>query len=188
MDYGLHIFDTAIGRCGIAWGPRGVTAVSFPERDVAKTQARLQQKCPQARPADPPPDIRSAVADILALLEGEKRDLAHIAVDDSAIPDFNRRVYAVARTIPPGETRSYGEIAKALGDPLLARDVGQALGQNPIPIVIPCHRVLAANGKSGGFSAPGGVNTKMRILSIEGAQPGGPTLFDDLPLAKRKRS
>ena len=188
MNYGLHIFDTAIGPCGIAWGPRGVTAVSFPERDVAKTQARLQQKCPQAKPADPPQEIRSAIADIVALLKGERRDLAHIAVDDSAIPEFNRRVYALARTIPPGQTKSYGEIAKALGDRLLARDVGQALGQNPIPIVIPCHRVLAASGKTGGFSAPGGVNTKLRVLSIERAQPGGPTLFDDLPLAVRGRT
>jgi methylated-DNA-[protein]-cysteine S-methyltransferase len=187
MDYGLHIFDTAVGPCGIAWGPRGVTAVSFPERDVAKTQARLQQKCPQAKAAEPPPDIRRAISDIVALLDGEKRDLAHVTVDDSAIPEFNRRVYALARGIPPGQTRSYGEIAKALGDPLLARDVGQALGQNPIPIVIPCHRVLAASGKSGGFSAPGGVTTKMRILTIEGAQPGGATLFDALPLQTRGR-
>lgn len=186
MDYGLHIFDTPIGPCGIAWGPRGVTAVSFPERDVARTEKRLRQKCPQANPADPPPHIRSAIADILALLNGEKRDLTHIAVDDSAIPDFNRRVYALARTIPPGQTKSYGELAKALGDPLLARDVGTALGQNPTPIIVPCHRVLAANGKTGGFSAPGGVDTKMRVLTIEGAQPGGPTLFDDLPLARRR--
>jgi methylated-DNA-[protein]-cysteine S-methyltransferase len=187
MDYGLHIFDTPIGPCGIAWGPRGVTAVSFPERDVVKTQMRLRQKCPQAQPADPPPHIQSAITDIVALLSGEKRDLAHIAVDDSAASDFNRRVYAVARTIPPGQTKTYGDIAKALGDPLLARDVGQALGQNPTPIIVPCHRVLAANAKSGGFSAPGGIDTKMRVLTIEGAQPGGPTLFDDLPLARRGR-
>jgi methylated-DNA-[protein]-cysteine S-methyltransferase len=186
MDFGLHIFDTPIGPCGIAWGPRGVTAVSFPERDVPQTEKRLRQKCPQARTTEPPPHIRSAIDDIVALLSGEKRDLAHIAVDDSAIPEFNRRVYALARTIPPGQTRSYGEIAKALGDPLLARDVGQALGQNPTPIIVPCHRVLAANGKTGGFSAPGGVDTKMRVLTIERAQPGGPTLFDDLPLARKR--
>jgi methylated-DNA-[protein]-cysteine S-methyltransferase len=186
MDYGLHIFDTPIGPCGIAWGPRGVAAVSFPERDVTQTERRLRQKCPRARPADPPPHIRSAIDDINALLSGEKRDLTHIPVDDTATPDFNRRVYALARAIPPGQTKSYGDIAKALGDPLLARDVGQALGQNPTPIIVPCHRVLAANGKTGGFSAPGGVDTKMRVLTIEGAQPGGPTLFDDLPLARKR--
>jgi methylated-DNA-[protein]-cysteine S-methyltransferase len=186
MDYGLHIFDSPIGFCGIAWGPRGITAVSFPERDIAQTEKRLRQKCPRARPAEPTVQIQSAIADILALLSGEKRDLAHIAVDDTAIPDFNRRVYAVARAIPPGQTKSYGDVAKALGDPLLARDVGIALGQNPTPIIVPCHRVLAANGKTGGFSAPGGVDTKMRVLTIEGAQPGGPTLFDDLPLARKR--
>lgn len=186
MDYGLHIFDTPIGPCGIAWSPHGVTAVSFPERDVAQTEKRLRQKCPQAKPADPPPPVQGAIADIIALLSGEKRDLVHIAIDDSAMPDFSRRVYAIARTIPPGQTKSYGDIAKALGDPLLARDVGQALGQNPTPIIVPCHRVLAANGKTGGFSAPGGVDTKMRVLTIEGAQPGGPTLFDDLPLARKR--
>jgi methylated-DNA-[protein]-cysteine S-methyltransferase len=160
--------------------------VSFPERNVAETERRLRQKCPQAKPAEPPPQIQSAIVDINALLSGEKRDLAHIPVDDSAAPDFNRRVYALARAIPPGQTKSYGEIAKALGDPLLARDVGTALGQNPTPIIVPCHRVLAANGKTGGFSAPGGVDTKMRVLTIEGAQPGGPTLFDDLPLARKR--
>ena len=97
-------------------------------------------------------------------------------------PQFNARVYAVARTIPPGQTMTYGEIAERLGDKLLAREVGTALGQNPCPIIMPCHRVLAAGGKTGGFSAPGGVVTKLRLLTIEGAQPAGPTLFDHLPL------
>lgn len=104
-------------------------------------------------------------------------------IDDREIPDFNRRVYAIARQIPPGRTMTYGEIAQRLGDKALARAVGQAMGENPTPIVMPCHRVLAASGKTGGFSAPGGVATKLRLLTIERAQPGGPTLFDDLPLA-----
>jgi len=103
------------------------------------------------------------------------------------MPDFNRRVYHVARTIPPGSTLSYGEVAARLGDRNLARDVAQALGQNPFPIIVPCHRVMAAGGKTGGFSAPGGVRTKLRLLSIERAQPGGPTLFAELPLATRPR-
>jgi methylated-DNA-[protein]-cysteine S-methyltransferase len=101
--------------------------------------------------------------------------------------DFNRRVYDVARTIRPGATISYGEIAARLGDPSLARDVAQALSQNPFPIIVPCHRVLAAGGKMGGFSAPGGVRTKLRLLSIEGAQYGEPTLFDRLPWAASDR-
>ena len=182
MDYGLHIFETPIGPCGIAWGPRGVTAVSFPERDAAKTEMRLRQKCPQAKPAEPPPQIESAIADIVALLRGEKRDLAHIAVDDSAIPQFNRRVYAVARTIAPGTTLTYGEVARRLGEPGAARAVGQALGHNPFAIIVPCHRVLAAAGRIGGFSAGGGSATKRRILTIERARLGQePDLFEAAP-------
>jgi methylated-DNA-[protein]-cysteine S-methyltransferase len=114
-----------------------------------------------------------------------------VKIDMAGLPDFHRRVYDVARSIPAGATLSYGNIAEQLGDRLLARDVGEALGQNPFPIIVPCHRVLAAGGKMGGFSARGGVRTKLRLLSIEGAEPGGPTLFEALPLAaapRRRRS
>src|SRR5262249_5526702 len=107
--------------------------------------------------------------------------------DDEDLPVFNRKVYDVTRAIPPGATLTYGEVAERLGDKLLARDVGQALGQNPIPLIIPCHRVLAASGKTGGLSAPGGVARKLRLRTIEGAQPSGPTLFDNLPLAVKRR-
>jgi len=121
-------------------------------------------------------------------LRGEKHDLNEVTIDTEELPEFNRKVYVIARTIPPGSTLTYGEIAERLGDKLLAREVGQALGQNPIPLIVPCHRVLAAGGKTGGFSAPGGVVSKLRLLTIEGAQPNGPTLFDNLPLvAKRGR-
>jgi len=125
---------------------------------------------------------------IAALLGGEARDLSDVTVDLEGVSDFNRRVYAVARGIRPGATLSYGDFAERLGDRNLARDVAQALSQNTCPIVIPCHRVLAAGGKTGGFSAPGGVQTKLRLLSIEGAQPEeGPMLFDRLPLATQRR-
>src|SRR5262249_29471206 len=107
--------------------------------------------------------------------------------DDQDLPGFHRKVYDIARTIPPGSTSTYGEIAERLGDKLLARDVGQVLGQNPIPLIVPCHRVLAAGGKTGGFSAPGGVGSKLRLLRIEGAKRSGPTLFDHLPLAAKRR-
>lgn len=110
-----------------------------------------------------------------------------VALDDRGVPDFNRRVYAIARGIAPGATLSYGEIAERLGDRALARDVAQALAQNPFPLIVPCHRVLAANGKMGGFSAPGGVRTKLRLLSIEGARYGEPGLFDRLPWAAPAR-
>jgi methylated-DNA-[protein]-cysteine S-methyltransferase len=181
------IFDTAIGACGIAWSARGVYAVQLPEGSREATRTRLIKRYPQALEAPPPSAVRHAIDGIVALIAGERRDLIDIVIDDEGTPDFNKRVYAVARRIPPGETLTYGEVAERLGDKLLARAVGQALGENPCPVVMPCHRVLAASGKTGGFSAPGGVDTKLRLLTIEGAQPGGPTLFDDLPLAVRPR-
>jgi len=181
------LFDTAIGACGIVWSARGVAGVQLPEKDAAATRARLIRRHPRAQEAIPPADVQRAADNIARLLAGERCDLADVTVDDGAIPAFNRRVYAVARAIPPGTTMTYGEIAERLGDKTLARAVGQAMGENPTPLVVPCHRVLAANGKSGGFSAAGGVVTKLRLLSIEGAQPGGPTLFETLPLAARPR-
>jgi methylated-DNA-[protein]-cysteine S-methyltransferase len=184
-------FGTALGECGIAWGEGGIVAVRTPEAGD-KVRARLLKRFPSAREQAPPPEVARVIADIVAVMSGEARDLTYAALDMRAIPDFNRKVYAVAQDIPFGKTLTYGEVAARLGDKLLAREVGQALGQNPFPIVVPCHRVLAASGKSGhikvgGFSAPGGVTTKMRMLTVERAQPGGPTLFGDLPLAARPR-
>ena len=183
------LFETAIGACGIVWTGRGVCGMQLPEKDAAATRGRVQRRHPTAIEASPPPAIRRAIDGIVALLAGEKRDLGDIAIDDARQSDFNRRVYAIARTIPPGKTMTYGEIAERLGDKTLARAVGQAMGENPTPIVMPCHRVLAAGGKTGGFSAPGGVVTKLQLLTIEGAEPGGPMLFAHLPLqmAARRR-
>jgi methylated-DNA-[protein]-cysteine S-methyltransferase len=186
MDTNFAIFETAIGAVGIAWSPRGLIGVQLPHSDEAKTRIRMRQRFPDAQEAPPSPEVQAAIDGITALLRGEARDLNDIKIDDSDTPEFNAKVYAVTRKIPPGKTLTYGEIAAQLGDKLLARDVGQALGQNPCPIVMPCHRVLAAGGKSGGFSAVGGVVTKLKLLSIEGAQPGGPSLFENLPLAVRR--
>ena len=185
---GFAIFDTAIGRCGIVWSGRGVAGVQFPQASERATRARIRRRHPQARETVPPADVQRAIDDIAALLGGEPKALGHVRIDTAQVPDFNRRVYEIARAIPPGSTMSYGEIAARLGDRTLARDVGQALGENPIPIIVPCHRVLAAGGKTGGFSAPGGVRTKLRLLSIEGAQYGEPTLFDRLPWATSRKS
>jgi methylated-DNA-[protein]-cysteine S-methyltransferase len=131
--------------------------------------------------------VQAVIDDIVALLAGSPRDLRHARLDLTGLSDLQRRVYDMARKIPAGATLTYGEIAERLGDRLLARDVGEALGHNPFPIIVPCHRVLAAGSKLGGFSAPGGVRTKLRLLEIEGAQPGGPTLFADLPLTAPRR-
>jgi methylated-DNA-[protein]-cysteine S-methyltransferase len=180
-DLGFHLFTTAIGDCGVVWSGRGVAGVQLPEKSAGATRARIVRRFPDAREAAPPPDIARAVADIVASLAGERRDLSSIAVDLDGIADFDRRVYAVARSIPLGGTLSYGEIAGQLGDRQLAREVADALSRNPVPLIVPCHRVLAAGGKMGGFSAPGGVRTKLRLLSIEGARYGEPTLFERLP-------
>ena len=179
MGRSFTLFDTAIGRCGIAWGPRGIAGVQLPEAARGETRARLRRRFPEAREAAPPSEVQRAIDAIAALLRGEASDLSGIALDMDGVPPFHRRVYEVARTIPPGATLSYGDIAARLGAPGSARAVGQALGRNPFAIVVPCHRVLAAGGKAGGFSANGGVATKLRLLSIEGAPASGALpLFD----------
>jgi methylated-DNA-[protein]-cysteine S-methyltransferase len=167
---GFALFDTAIGRCGIAWGDRGVVGVQLPEAGEAETRARLQRRFPEAREASPPPQVRSALDGIVVLLQGEPSDLSAVRLDMARVPPFNRRVYEAARTIPPGETLSYGDLAARLGDRGAARDVGKALAQNPFAIIVPCHRVLAVGGAIGGFSAPGGIATKHRLLAIEAGQ------------------
>jgi methylated-DNA-[protein]-cysteine S-methyltransferase len=182
------LFDTAIGVCGLVWTARGIAGVQLPQSSKAATRARLNRRFPGAVEEQPSADVRRAIDGVVALLAGEPRDLADVPIDDEGIPEFNRRVYAIVRTVPPGATITYGEIARRLGDPLLARDVGRAMGENPTPLVMPCHRVLAAGGKPGGFSAAGGVVTKLQLLTIENAQPNGPTLFDHLPLVSRIRS
>jgi methylated-DNA-[protein]-cysteine S-methyltransferase len=163
------LFETAIGWAGVAWGENGLVGSHLPDPDPETARRGFLRKNPDAVEASPTPEIQKAIADIRALLEGERPDLLDIEIDIARVPEFNARVYAIARAIPPGETLTYGEIALRLGDRLLARAVGQALGQNPWPIVVPCHRVTAAGGKLGGFSARGGVNTKARLLTIEGA-------------------
>jgi methylated-DNA-[protein]-cysteine S-methyltransferase len=168
MNYTL--FDTAIGTCGIVWNERGLAGVHLPDTNRARTGASVTRRFPEAAPAAPPADVQHAIDGIVALLRGEKRDLREIALDYARVPEFNRRVYELARTIGPGATLTYGDIAQRLGTPGMARAVGQALGQNPWPIVVPCHRVLAADGGMGGFSAPGGVATKRRMLEIEGVE------------------
>jgi len=174
----FFVFDTAIGACGIAWRDIGIVGSWLPDRDAAALRRRIARRLPGAVETRPSGEVRRAVDGIIALLSGEPADLSAAPLDWNGVPDFHGRVYALAREIPPGQTLSYGEIARRLGDPSQARAVGQALGANPFPILIPCHRVLAANGRTGGFSAPGGVSTKLRLLEIEGARAAAiPTLF-----------
>lgn len=167
MTAGYVLFDTALGRCGLAWRGSAVLALQLPERDEAKTRASLLEHLPEAVERKPPRNVQRAVRGIRALLRGERVDLSDVEIDLSGVPPFHRRVYEALRAIPVGETISYGELARRLGAPGAARAVGQALGRNPCAILVPCHRVLAAAGRVGGFTAPGGTATKLRLLALE---------------------
>jgi methylated-DNA-[protein]-cysteine S-methyltransferase len=178
-DHHFAIFETAIGNCGVVWGPRGINGVQLPMGSEEKTRSRLLQRHGDVSEAEPPAEVLHAIEGMVELLEGKSNDLADVILDLDGVPEFNRGVYDIARTIPPGHTMTYGDIAKRLGGVELSRDVGQALGRNPCPIVVPCHRVLAAGGKPGGFSANGGVATKLKMLAIEGAAVNHtPNLFE----------
>ena len=186
---GYAMFPTPVGVCGIVWGAGGLLGVLLPERDEAETRERLRRRHPDAVEAAPPQHVAGVIAKIVALLAGEKVDFADAALDLAGVPAFNQRVYEAALAIPPGQTLTYGDIARQVGTVADSRAVGRALGHNPWPIVVPCHRVLAASGRTGGFSAPGGVDTKLRILSIEARHAtGSPGLFSDLPLAAKPAS
>lgn len=179
---GYALFPTPIGYCAVAWSERGLTGVQLPEADQAATRARMAHRFPSCREEAPPPAAQAAMHAVAALLSGaptDPVDLSDIALDMDGVPPFHQRVYALARRIGPGDTLSYGELARQLGEPGAARAVGQALGANPFAPVVPCHRVLAAKTGAGGFSAHGGVSTKLRLLQIERARFDGPGLFDD---------
>ena len=170
MTRGFAIFETAVGDCGIAWSDRGVSGFQLPEGDAAATRRRMQTRFSGAQETTPPPQVQQSIDAIVSLMRGDRTDLMFVPLDMDGLPEFHQRVYEVARTIRPGETITYGDIATRLGDPGSARAVGQALGRNPFAVIVPCHRVVAAGGKTGGFSASGGAATKLRLLAIEGAQ------------------
>jgi len=175
---GFTLFETAIGTCAVAWSDAGLCRVSLPGRTAAQVRSAMASQFGADAEQAPPAEVGRAVAAIVRLLAGEPVDLSEIELDPEGVPDFNRQVYAVTRTIAPGRTLTYGEVASRLGQPGAARAVGRALGDNPYPIVVPCHRVLAAGGALHGFSAYGGLATKRRMLQIEGAlAPDEPTLF-----------
>lgn len=180
---GFALFDTAIGRCGIAWGEGGIHGVQLPEGSDQATRQRLRRPH-GTRETQPPPEVQRAIDAVIALLRGEHPEpdpLRAVRLDMDGVPPFHQRVYEVTRAIAPGATLTYGEVAARIGEPGAARAVGQALGHNPFAPIVPCHRVLAAGSAAGGFSARGGVATKLRMLLIEGAVFGAPGLFDAPP-------
>jgi len=172
---GCCLFETAIGSCGIAWTDVAIASVQLPEASPEGTRRRLQRYTGELPEGQAPAFVQQAIARIQALLQGERDDLSDLPLDMEGVPAFHQRVYEVARAIPPGGVLTYGEVARRVGEPGAARAVGQALGHNPFAPVVPCHRVLAAGGRSGGFSAEGGARTKLRLLEIEQAR------FDDEP-------
>lgn len=157
MGVDACVFDTRVGRCALRWSEHGITELHLPPTRVV----------PSGREA--PAEIRAVIAAVRSLLEGEPVDLSSVRLDLRAVSEFERQVYDAARVIPPGATTTYGALATRIGHPGGARAVGRALGRNPVPLIVPCHRVLAADGKLGGFSAPGGVALKARLLALEGA-------------------
>ena len=170
---GFALFDAPIGRCAIVWSARGVAGLLLPEAREAELRGRLARRFPAASEAAPPPAITAAIAAVAALLAAKPSDLSAIAVDMTGVPPFHRRVYEALRAIPPGETLSYGALASIAGAPGAARAVGQALKRNPFAMIVPCHRVLASGGKLGGFTASGGIATKLKLLALEGTPSNG---------------
>jgi methylated-DNA-[protein]-cysteine S-methyltransferase len=163
------LFETALGVCGVAWNDEGLSRVQLPAADRAATERRLLGGSRDSVPSQPPPWVERLIADIARYASGEPTDFSGIKVDLRRFGPFHHALYAAARSIRWGETRSYGDLARVIGEPD-ARAVGQAMGHNPVPIVIPCHRVLAAKRAIGGFSAPGGAATKRRLLALEGVR------------------
>ncbi|WP_343314743.1 methylated-DNA--[protein]-cysteine S-methyltransferase [Brucella sp. BE17] len=183
---GISIFETVIGFCGIAWRKARIIGVEIGSADETEIHHRLTERIADAETISPPDYVREAIAQIKTLLSGGTPDFSHLPLALDGQPDLNRKVYTIISELKVGETTTYGAIAKRLGDVSLSQAVGYALGKNPFPIIVPCHRVLGANGKVGGFSAAGGTATKLKLLNIERARTTSePDLFGGLPLQER---
>jgi methylated-DNA-[protein]-cysteine S-methyltransferase len=169
------VFETAAGFCAIGWSAEGIARFALPDRDATTAERNLLRKSPAAQRDTPPADVAAVIAAAQRYFAGESVDFSDVAVDLAGQDDFFRRIYAATRAVGYGKTTTYGTLAKELGaGPEVARDVGQAMAQNPVPLIIPCHRVLAAGGKVGGFSAPGGANSKLKMLALEGVDLSPP--------------
>jgi methylated-DNA-[protein]-cysteine S-methyltransferase len=171
---GYTIVDTAIGPVGVAWSAEGVCRVALPERDRTRMETRFAARLGGAAPAEPPATVAAAIALIRRYAEGETVDFSGVPIDLDGADLFRRAIYQAARGLGFGETTTYGGLADAAGHPGKARETGEALGRNPVPIIVPCHRIVAAGGKIGGFSAPGGSSTKEKLLALEGVRVGPP--------------
>lgn len=168
-DWQTRIFDTAFGFCGIAWNDVGVTRFQLPTSTAEAAERLLLRRIPDAEPGMPAPAIAEVIEAARRYFAGDEIDFSGVALDLGGQDKLFIAIYAAARRVGWGHTTTYGTLASEIGaGPEVARDVGQAMAQNPVPLIIPCHRVLAAGGKIGGFSAPGGAETKMHMLELEG--------------------
>jgi methylated-DNA-[protein]-cysteine S-methyltransferase len=174
VPIGYAIVDTAIGAIAIAWSAAGICRVALPQRDREALERRFAAKLDGAAPAEPPAAVAAAIELVKRYAEGEAIDFSNVPVDLDGVDQFRRAIYQAARKLGFGETTTYGGLADAAGHPGMARETGEALGRNPVPLIVPCHRIHAAGGKIGGFSAPGGSATKERLLALEGVRLGPP--------------
>ena len=171
MDY--HVFETAHGFCGIAWNGGGIARFQLPTTSAEATERSILRRVPGAERRTPPPDVLKVIEAATHYFAGERIDFTDVPLNLDAQEEFFRRIYEALRKVGWGRTTTYGALAKELGaEPQAAKDVGIAMSRNPVPLIIPCHRCLAAGGKSGGFSAPGGVDAKLRMLALEGIDLG----------------
>jgi methylated-DNA-[protein]-cysteine S-methyltransferase len=170
-SHGYTIFETVTGFCAIAWNEVGITRLQLPVKSAEAAERLMLRRAPGAEHAVPSPPVNEAVAAVKRYFAGEETDFSRLKLDLDGQDEFFKQVYAAVRLVKWGQTTTYGAIAKELGaEPQVARDVGLAMARNPIPLIIPCHRVLAAGGKIGGFSAPGGATAKMHMLGLEGVR------------------
>lgn len=178
-----HLFETAAGFVALGWTDRGISSLRLPAASAGEAERALLRRFPDAVRSDPPPPVAAIVGAVQCYFGGEQVDFAATPIDMGEQAPFFSQVYAHVRGLGWGETTTYGAVAKALGaGPEFARDVGQAMANNPIPLIVPCHRVTGAGGKIGGFSAPGGSMSKARMLELEGVT------IDAAPPAKRAPS
>lgn len=192
VDTPMHycLFDTAIGAVGVAWSADGITRLQLPEAGWAATERRLRGRSVSTAESRPPPQIACAIGAVQKYMTGDPIDFSGIKLDLAGVGPFHRGIYEALCRVGWGQTTTYGALALQAGDPGAARAVGQAMGRNPIPVIIPCHRVLASGGRPGGFSAFGGAVTKQRLLELEGVflDGGAPLLPGLLASTPRRRS
>ncbi len=176
------LFETEAGFAAIGWNAKGINSFRLPADTARDAERALLRRFPDARPVQPPPPVQAVIDDARRYFAGERVDFARVPVDLGQQEPFFARVYAAVRALGWGETATYGAIAKSLeAGPEFAREVGQAMAANPVPLIVPCHRVTAANGRIGGFSAPGGSSSKARMLAIEGVEVRDGVVTRDMP-------